>query len=79
MQTASKCIEPSMLQNIKHPMWLNLVRRCQQIAMTQQGLAILTFTVLVNADGEPIGYSTPKMTCIEPKGAMQQFLDTFTS
>lgn len=78
MQTASQpcqTITPSMLQSIKNPKWLSLVRRLQQMACTQQGLAAITVTVFVDADSNPIQWTTPKMTCLEPKDSSGELLD----
>ena len=55
--------------------WYNLIRRLQGTARTQQGLAAITITVFVNAEGDPIKWTSPRMTCLEPKGSDDQFLD----
>ncbi len=68
-------ITSTQMQSIKNPRWLNLVRRLEQLAMSQQGHAILHITVVVNNHGVPLVWTTPQMTLIEPKDASQSFLD----
>lgn len=76
MQTASNTtLPPSQLQSIKNPKWLSLVRRMQQMACTQQGLAAITVTVFVNANSDPLVWTTPRMICLEPKDSGGEFLD----
>lgn len=78
MQTASTPLPPSQLQSIKNPKWLSLVRRLQQMACTQQGLAAITVTVFVDADSNPLVWTTPRMTCIEPKDSAGELLDVLS-
>lgn len=56
--------------------WLNVLRSLQSHARSQSGIAILNITILVNADGIPIGWTTPRRTCFEPKSNADQLLDT---
>lgn len=49
------------------PQWLNVIRRLQAACHGNQGLAILSINVLVNADGKPMQWSEPKRTKLEPK------------
>lgn len=61
------------------PEWFNVIRRLQSVARTQQGLAVLTIAVFVNADGHPIKWTEPKRLCLEPKGTDAQFLEFLDS
>ena len=47
---------------------LNVIRRLQSESKTE-GCAILTVTVAVNADGNPICWQSPRVTRLEPKGS----------
>ena len=47
--------------------WLNLARRLQSIAKKQEGLAIVKFWVVLKADGTPLLWTSPEVTCLEPK------------
>lgn len=77
MQTASipNALPQTQLQSIKNPKWLSLIRRLQQMSCTQQGLAAITVTIFVNYLGDPLVWTTPRMTCIEPKDSGGEFLD----
>ena len=60
------------------PKWLNLVRRLQGMARQQNGMALLSVTVLVNSDGDPLLWETPSRTdlepCFEAEQAIQKLL-----
>lgn len=80
MQTASNTTTPgalpaTQLQSIKNPKWLSLIRRMQQMACTQQGLAAITVTVFVDCDANPIQWTSPRMVCLEPKDSGGELLD----
>ena len=47
--------------------WLNLVRRLQSIGNKQAGLAIAKFWVVLKSDGTPLLWTSPEVTCLEPK------------
>lgn len=49
------------------PKWLNLIRRLQSMARKQSGIACITLTVLVDADGNPLIWETPALTTYEPQ------------
>ncbi len=68
-------ITAAQMQSIKNPRWLNLVRRLEQLAMSQNGHAIVRIAVVVDSSGKPLVWLTPKMDLIEPKDASQDFLD----
>jgi hypothetical protein len=73
--------QPTIPLDIKAP-WLNVARRMQSVAHTDnQGFAVISITILVNSDGLPIGWSSPKITCIEPKRSnldLDNFMDAIT-
>jgi hypothetical protein len=77
-QPAASRITPEQMQSIKNPRWLNLIRRLEQLAMSQSGHAILRLSVVVDSAGKPLVWLTPKMDLIEPKDASQDFLDILT-
>jgi hypothetical protein len=55
--------------------WMNVIRSLQSHARSQSGLAILNITILVNQDGIPVGWTTPRRTCFEPKANADQLLE----
>jgi len=61
-----------MPQDIK-ACWLPVVRQLQSKARSQ-GLAVLTLTVLVNQDGNPISWLPPLKTEIHPKANANELL-----
>jgi hypothetical protein len=75
MVSGNNAITPEALLSIKNKRWLGLVRRLEQMAMTQNGHAMIQLTVIVNKQGEPVIWLTPRMTLIEPMDASQTFLD----
>lgn len=48
------------------PQWLSVIRRLQSVAKSQ-GLSVLTISVLVDADGNPLAWTEPLQVKIEPK------------
>ena len=52
--------------------WLNLARRLQAEGAKQQGLAIAKFYVVLNSNGEPVFWTEPKVTLLEPKRQVDQ-------
>jgi len=46
--------------------WFSLIRRLQSVAKSE-GLSVITFKVLVDKEGNPLGWTSPKRTLIEPK------------
>ena len=59
-------INYSLTDDIK-PQWLNVVRRLQSACYGNQGLAVLSIRVLVDAEGEPICWTAPARVKLEPK------------
>jgi hypothetical protein len=54
-------------QDIK-PSWFKVIRRLQSIASRDnQGYAVVTISILVDVNGDPIAWAEPKMCKIEPK------------
>jgi hypothetical protein len=49
------------------PEWFNVIRRLQSVAHEgNQGLAVLEISVLVDEKGDPIVWTEPKRTKLEP-------------
>lgn len=58
------------------PQWFNVIRRLQSIAKeNSQGLAILEVRILVDGEGSPIVWTSPKRTALEPKRQGEQLLN----
>lgn len=57
--------------------WLNIVRRLQGLARTQQGIALISVSVLVDAENNLYQWTTPEMRCFEPKASADQLLEFF--
>lgn len=53
------------------PVWFNPIRRLQSIVAKSKGLAIVSVKFLVNEKGEPVNWTEPKLTLIEPMGQFQ--------
>jgi len=52
------------------PAWQKLAARLQHEARKSSGYAIVSMTgILVNANGDPVVWTEPKLTKIEPKAA----------
>ena len=49
------------------PQWLNVIRRLQSACYGNQGYAVLSIRVLVNGTGEPVLWTEPLRTKLEPK------------
>jgi len=49
------------------PQWLNVIRRLQSACHGNQGLAVLSIRVLVDASGEPVLWTQPTRIKLEPK------------
>ena len=76
--TQTNAVTPPAMQSIKNPRWLNLVRRLEQLAMSQNGHAIINISVVVDKNGMPLAW-IQKMVLIEPKDGSQAFLDILSS
>lgn len=61
--------------DIKKP-WLSPIRRLQGAAGGQRGLAILTISILVDENGNPVCWTDPKRTLIEPRQRAADILNT---
>jgi len=71
-------VEYEITDDIK-PQWLNVIRRLQSACYGNQGLAVLSIRVLVNAGGEPICWTEPSRVKLEPKSAGLETLLDLTS
>ena len=63
------------------PSWLNVIRRLQSVASTENrnSYAILTLHILVDSTGTPRLWSTPSCKVIEPKRSAGEILAILTS
>ena len=61
------------------PQWLNVIRRLQAACHGNQGLAVLSIRVLVDAEGEPLLWTEPTRVKLEPKSAKLETLLDLTS
>lgn len=59
------------------PTWFNPIRRLQSVAAKSNGLAIVSMKFLVNEKGDPVNWTEPSMTLIEPMRERQTILDLF--
>jgi len=57
------------------PGWLNVIRRLQSVTHRNNGLAVVEMKVLINKFGEPVQWTEPKLTLLEPKRDPSGLLD----
>lgn len=56
-----------MCDDVRKP-WINLARRLQAAASVENnGVAILTINVLIDKDNNPLVWTSPECTKIEPR------------
>jgi hypothetical protein len=59
--------------------WKNIARRLQSIACGKNnGIAVLTIRIAIDEWGNPIAWSEPEMTRIEPKRAADDLMRLLT-
>ncbi len=58
--------------------WLNPIRRLQSVAQQNHGLAVVEMKFLINKFGEPIQWTEPKITLLEPKRDTSSLIDLLT-
>jgi hypothetical protein len=56
--------------------WLSVIRRLQSVAKSE-GLSVLSISILVDANGVPQAWTSPKQVKIEPKLASSAILSLF--
>jgi len=62
------------------PQWFNVIRRLQSIARNDnEGLAVLRIEVLVDKEGVPVIWTSPKKTLLEPKRLGEHLLEILTA
>jgi len=49
------------------PCWFNFIRRLQSVGAQNNGYAIITISVVIDADGDPKLWTEPRVTKLEPK------------
>ena len=62
------------LHNIR-PEWNGVIQRLQGVACRQDGCALVSITIMVNSDGNPMWWAEPNITHIEPKEKGSRFMD----
>lgn len=58
--------------------WENLIRRLSGVAereCTNKGMAVITVEILVDSTGEPVFWSEPRITKIEPRIGATVFME----
>lgn len=55
--------------------WLPFLSRLQSVAGKQRGHAIIRMIVIVDSEGNPVIWSEPKMTKLEPVSRTSDFLE----
>lgn len=59
--------------------WLNVVRRLRDAALGGGSRSAIKIIVIANCDGEPVQWTAPKVTAIEPRAngqALDDLLNT---
>lgn len=72
-------IKPSDIQPQDAPLdiskkWMNIVRRLRSAARGQRGVAFIKVIVMVDSNGEPLMWTDPRMTLMEPKFAAEEVM-----
>lgn len=70
-------IRPSWLDTV--PDWLNVIRRLQAESGKQSGYALINITVMVDQAGNPVFWTEPQMTRLEPKSRAGEILQRLIS
>jgi hypothetical protein len=58
--------------------WFNPIRRLQSVAQKSTGMAIISMKFVVNEAGEPVQWTDPAITFLEPKRDTKTILDLLT-
>lgn len=66
---------PEVSQDLRSK-WLNAARRMQSIALSK-GISIITLRVVVDENGDPIHWLTPKVEHVEPAASANAFIERF--
>jgi len=61
-----------------NPQWFPVIRRLQSIAKSN-GLAVLSISILVDAEGKPQVWTAPDKVLIEPKSAASAVIALFVN
>lgn len=59
-------IEPKKLPEDVNPAWMNIARRLQSVSKSN-GMSVVSIAVLVDEDGNPVSWTQPNRTLLEPK------------
>lgn len=70
---------PVNVMDIKSDKWLSIVARLQRLARTQyiNKCKMIRITVIADNDGNPMIWSEPECTPIEPGGGAREWLNQF--
>jgi hypothetical protein len=70
----------SLLPEDIQPSWLNVIRRLQSVASTEnrKSYAVLTIHILIDDTATPRLWSTPTCRVIEPKRSAGEILEILT-
>ena len=63
-----------------HKNWFNVIRRIQSVANSRNvvGIGIVQINVVINDRGEPVLWTEPKCTLIEPKKRNHELIAMLT-
>jgi hypothetical protein len=75
---SNQALKPLLPTDVR-PRWFNPIRRLQSVARAQGGAAVLTISVVVDADGNPKFWTAPRVCLIEPKMGDQEFYEFLRS
>ena len=60
--------------DIKTP-WLSVLRSMQAQGRSQRGIAVMNITIVINSEGLPLWWTTPRLTKLEPKSQADQIVE----
>lgn len=58
--------------------WFNPIRRLQSVACQNNGIAIIRMSFVINENGDPVVWTEPKMTKVEPKVDKETIIELLT-
>jgi len=60
------------------PAWLNPIRRLQSVAKRNSGMAIISMKFVIDENGDPVQWTDPRVTLLEPKRDRETILRLLT-
>lgn len=73
--TSSRYAVPGGPKDIR-PAWLNILRRLQSVSKSK-GVSVVTIRIIVDEEGEPLHWLTPRVEQVEPAASANEFLERF--